>query len=441
MNNVREKLDYWWEGQTPDVQRNIKLAIVSFIGLFLIVGGVYLSEQTAPAKKPIKVKEESPERTFLEKGDYEEVTSEAVSKQLSDLKKIIKTSDKSFENKVKKLSQQIESSKANDLKLAKAIRNIQQQKPSRKAGSTDKGELNLSILNKLNNIESTLDEKLLDQEDRILEYIDKSTSKKGSKDIFGGDSEFYLDLNPSKKGENKLEIKTFTLAQLKPEAPTEEEKEYLEKEKRKTYIPVGSIIAGVLLSGLDTPTYIGSKEDPRPIIVRVKGEAILPNGFTMDLGDCHLTASGFGSLSEERAHFRSEILSCVHSNGAVMETELNAYAVSAIDGKEGVRGRLVRREGSALAAATITGGISGLANAFSPASAISSSSILNGDPFQTPSVDSVATSTALSGATASLNVLKDHYSKLATEMFPVLEIDSFQEINFVVTAGTELQVE
>ena len=51
-------------------------------------------------------------------------------------------------------------------------------------------------------------------------------------------------------------------------------------------IPAGSILRGVLLSGMDAPTGRQSRRDPYPALARIKHDAILPNRFRADVREC-----------------------------------------------------------------------------------------------------------------------------------------------------------
>ncbi len=106
------------------------------------------------------------------------------------------------------------------------------------------------------------------------------------------------------------------------------------------FIPAGSILTGVLLNGLDAPTGQGARQQPPPALVRIKHDALLPNRFRADVKECFVIVGGFGDLGSERAYLRAETLTCVRTDGGVIEVPLDAYAVGE-DGKVGIRGRLV----------------------------------------------------------------------------------------------------
>ena len=60
-------------------------------------------------------------------------------------------------------------------------------------------------------------------------------------------------------------------------------------------IPAGSILRGVLLSGMDAPTGRQSRRDPYPALARLKHDAILPNRFRADVRECFLVLAGYGT--------------------------------------------------------------------------------------------------------------------------------------------------
>lgn len=128
-------------------------------------------------------------------------------------------------------------------------------------------------------------------------------------------------------------------------------------------LPSGSILSGVLVTGMDAPTGKQAQKDPFPSLIRIKAEAILPNRFRADFRECFLIAAGWGDLSSERAYMRAERLSCVRNDGSVLESALDAYA-SGEDGKAGIRGRLVSKQGQILARSLMAGFMQGVAGAF-----------------------------------------------------------------------------
>lgn len=212
-------------------------------------------------------------------------------------------------------------------------------------------------------------------------------------------------------------------------------------------LPAGAILSGVLVTGMDAPTGSKAQKDPYPSLVRIKSEAILPNRFRADFRECFLIAAGWGERSSERAYMRAERLSCVRNDGAVLETTLDAY-VTGEDGKAGIRGRLVSKQGQLLSRALLAGFAEGVSSAFDvrQVPSISITRGGNGDSgkVSSPVYEQAFDANAMQGAAVrgvggALERLADYYMDMAEEMFPVIEIDAMREVNFIIKKGMSAQ--
>ncbi|OAI17542.1 TraB/VirB10 family protein [Methylomonas koyamae] len=210
------------------------------------------------------------------------------------------------------------------------------------------------------------------------------------------------------------------------------------------FIPAGSILTGVLLNGLDAPTGRKAKKEPMPVLFRIKKEAILPNRFHADVRECFLLAAGFGDLSAERAYFRGETFSCVRQDGGVIEVPMNAYATGE-DGKNGVRGRVVSKQGALLAQSMMAGFLRGFSDAFGrnqiPILMTGGLGALSGTtPFQSAFSSQSMEGGALKGAGYAMERLSHFYMDMAEEIYPVIEVDATRQVNFIVQKGTALKL-
>lgn len=200
-----------------------------------------------------------------------------------------------------------------------------------------------------------------------------------------------------------------------------------------SYIPSGSLIAGVLINGIDAPTGRSASGQPQPVLVRIKHEAILPNRFRADVRECFAILAGYGDLSSERAILRAESLSCVRADGKVIDTRLEMYAIGE-DGKAGVRGRLVSKQGSAIAKAMVAGFAQSYAQALRPNytgyyGGAGGGVALGADQMQAG---------AYGGASSALDRVAKFYIDMANQMFPVVEVDAGRPVTLVVLHGAEL---
>jgi conjugal transfer pilus assembly protein TraB len=200
-------------------------------------------------------------------------------------------------------------------------------------------------------------------------------------------------------------------------------------------IPAGSILRGVLLSGMDAPTGKQSRRDPYPALARIKHDAILPNRFRADVRKCFLVLAGYGDLASERAYLRTEAITCVREDGGAIEVAIDAYATGE-DGKVGVRGRVVSKQGKLIAQAMMASFVEGFSKMFStvPVTTLSTTAGESAT-FQNVLTPEALQGAAVSGAGDALDRLADFFMDMAEEMFPVIEIDAGRSIEFVLNRG------
>lgn len=206
------------------------------------------------------------------------------------------------------------------------------------------------------------------------------------------------------------------------------------------YLPAGSIISGVLLTGVDAPTGLQSKRDPIPALMRVKHEALLPNRFRADVRECFMIFGATGDLSTERALLRGETLSCVRHDGGVIEATVDAYAMGD-DGKAGMRGRKVARNGSLVARAAFASFADALSQIFRPV-AIQG---LNTSPgttteFQAPPAGQALEASGYAGVGGAMKRLSEYFVGLADQMVPFIEIDAARPVEAVLLKGVLLKI-
>lgn len=206
------------------------------------------------------------------------------------------------------------------------------------------------------------------------------------------------------------------------------------------YLPAGSFFSGVLLTGLDAPTQLAAKSSPMPVIIRVKKEAILPNAFSLDIRECHLIGSAIGDLSSERAYIRAATLSCVREDGKAVEVKLQADAVSDYDGKLGISGRLVSKNGNLLAGSMAAGFMKGISDAVKPQRASTINTGTNASPWAAIDASNIASAGALQGSSDAMGRLAEYYIQLAEQIHPVIEITPGRSITFIVLKGTKLSI-
>ena len=204
------------------------------------------------------------------------------------------------------------------------------------------------------------------------------------------------------------------------------------------YLTSGSMFEGELINGMDAPTSSITEKNPVPALVRIKTDAILPNRTDLEIKECFAIVSGFGVMATERAQLRTETLSCVKEDGQVIEAKLDGYVVGE-DGKVGLRGRLVSKQGSMLAKGLVAGFLGGFATNMVP-SPVPQMNITPGasQQYQNPNFGAAAQAGISKGVSDSTKMLSQFYLDMAKEMFPVVEIDAGRRITIILVHGVEL---
>lgn len=201
-----------------------------------------------------------------------------------------------------------------------------------------------------------------------------------------------------------------------------------------TFLPV-SFTRGTLLGGLNAPTGGQSQSNPHPVLIRLSDTSVLPNRMRGEYRECFVIAAGYGDISSERAYLRTESLSCVRPDGSTLEVRIQG-SIYGEDGKVGLRGRLVTKQGQMLANALLAGVVSGIGQGLATSST----------EYSTSALGTVATTTGAeayraglgSGVGKALDRLAQYYIKLAENTFPVIEIDAAREIDVVITKGVRI---
>jgi conjugal transfer pilus assembly protein TraB len=144
-------------------------------------------------------------------------------------------------------------------------------------------------------------------------------------------------------------------------------------------------------------------------------------------------AACFGTLAAERAYCRSTAISCIAEDGTAFDAEVQMVAVGS-DGKLGLVGRVVSKQGAALRNATLAGFAEGAARALGGSGG---TSIGLGGGFNP---GSVLQSGGAVGAGSALDRVAQFYIEQAAETQPVIEIDGGREISFATVRGATLSL-
>ena len=206
---------------------------------------------------------------------------------------------------------------------------------------------------------------------------------------------------------------------------------------RDSYIPSGTFFRSVLLGGVDAPTGGDAKNaSPHPVLMRVTDFAQLPNRFKYNFRECFVTGQAYGDISAERAYIRLQNLSCVGTDGRAIDMPIKGY-VAGEDGKTGVRGTLVTKQGQVLANALFSGLASGLGQGIAQSFSVTNTTALGTTTSNPGGADALKAGVAQGVGTAA-DRLAQYYIKLADKVFPVIEVNAGRTVDIVLTQGIEI---
>jgi len=207
--------------------------------------------------------------------------------------------------------------------------------------------------------------------------------------------------------------------------------------QKERYIPAGSFVDAVILGGIDAAAGVSSQSEPRPVLLRLVDLTVLPNRFRKNIRDCHVIAAGYGDISTERAYIRTERLSCVLQNNEVFEQKIEAY-LAGEDGKDGLRGTVVRREGDLVFNSFLAGTLSGIGKGMSQSFGTTSFSPLGST--KSLSGSDVLKSGLYGGTGEGADQLQKYFIQRAEQMHPVIQISAGRRVTIVFLKGVELEL-
>lgn len=205
------------------------------------------------------------------------------------------------------------------------------------------------------------------------------------------------------------------------------------------FLPPGTNFEAIMLNGMDAPTSAVAEKNPEPSTLRVKTDAILPNLLRYNVRECFVVIAGYGVLSSERVKARTETISCAREDGRVSVAKISGYIVGE-DGRVGLRGRLVSKQGQVIAQSLAAGVLAGIGMAMTPTATPGLNiSPGNQQTYQMPNPEAVAQMGIGRGFSTAANSASQFYLELARSMTPIVEIDAGRKVTIMLTSGVTLK--
>lgn len=202
------------------------------------------------------------------------------------------------------------------------------------------------------------------------------------------------------------------------------------------FLPAGAFAPVALLNGLDAGTSSATQSNPMPILFNITDYATLPGTAKYSIKSCFVLGTGYGDLSAERVYARVSRLSCVDKqNRLVLSTDVTGYLVDS-DGKVGLRGKVVDRQGAKLGKAVLAGFAQGLSGAFGQAQGVMTTTVAGAAT--SIGGDAALRASGLNGAQTAAQQLAQFYLKEAQAIFPVISVDAGRTASIVFTDSAQL---
>jgi len=180
-----------------------------------------------------------------------------------------------------------------------------------------------------------------------------------------------------------------------------------------------------LLAGVNAPT----DGTPYPVVLKLLGDVMGPDGNSVPLGEARIIAAAQGSLTDARVLFRLTRLSLRLPNGKRREFPIDGWIVGE-DGIRGMEGVLIDPIGKAIVGAGMAGGLAGLGQGIAAAN-VQNRVYANGNTqssVNSNDIPAYAGGVALSSAaTEWQQIIRDRLSQLV----PVVQVLSGREATAV----------
>lgn len=206
-----------------------------------------------------------------------------------------------------------------------------------------------------------------------------------------------------------------------------------DKKMKLPWIPSGSFSEAVMIEGADANASVTGQQNTSPVVITLLGDVSMPNGKTWNMDQCRVTGEMYGDISSERGEVRTKNISCILKNGKHIDMGFDGHV--SFQGKVGIRGKPVMRNGVIIANAWGAGMMSGfgegIQSAATPAVGLGgSASVGAGDIFRQGFGG---------GASKAADTLSQYWIKRAEQYHPVIDIGAGNAVTVVFQKGFRLE--
>jgi conjugal transfer pilus assembly protein TraB len=198
------------------------------------------------------------------------------------------------------------------------------------------------------------------------------------------------------------------------------------------YVLSNASVRAVVLGGADADASVnGQSKNNGVMLFKLLDSGSLPNGQHSRLQGCRVSANTFGDISSERAFATLYRLSCAHPGEPIIDKEVTGWVF--YNGKVGIKGQPLMRDGKVMTWAGVSGALSGVAEATQYAQSIQQFGAF-GATSVVPS-SHIGPFAAYGGASKAAEKLSEYYVKRAEQYHPVIQVGSGNVVTIVFKDG------
>lgn len=188
-----------------------------------------------------------------------------------------------------------------------------------------------------------------------------------------------------------------------------------------------------MIEGADANASVTGQQNTAAVVITLVGDVSMPNGKTYSMDQCRVTGEIWGDISSERGEVRTRNVSCILKNGKHIDMPFKGHV--AYQGKQGIRGKPVMRNGVIVgyagAAGLMSGFGEGIQSAATPTVGLGgSASVGAGDIFKQGFGG---------GASKAADTLSQYWIKRAEQYHPVIDIGAGNAVTVVFQDGFRLE--
>ncbi len=211
----------------------------------------------------------------------------------------------------------------------------------------------------------------------------------------------------------------------------------------RNYLPPNAYTKAKILVGVDATVGVKAQTDPKPVEFRIIGPAYSASHggkrLETDVEGCVVNGAAFGELSSEKVFVKLQKMTCPDGPTQVAVAAVEGYL--AHEGKAGIRGRVVSREGDLVTQALLAGIAGGFGRGFSANANSQFRTVGIGSTDNQLSAEEILTGGLGQGAATAADTVSNYLIERAEQYQPVIEMPTGLEVELVFIGGAYIRRE